>query len=221
MLLKTETCCTKPLVSRDGFLMCLECGKMHRPHCDTRFTSFNQRYGFVKAGYSRKNRFEKKLIASLRCMAHYNIDAKLVEHLKKFNIKTPEQLLAGIAQYPKKRPRKPYIYAPYYWIALGKDLPKMTENDIRMLNLAFDQIFFAWHRLHVTGPHFPYSYLMRKIVADSTEYSSNLRFLMRFLRVLRCRSRRLRYDKLFQVCKNLDLKNATYHIINEQESDTE
>ena len=107
---KTETCCTKPLVGRDGFLVCLECGKVARPHLETHHTSYTQRFGYVKSGYSRKNRFEKKLIASLRCMAHYHIDAELVKHLKKYKIQTPEQLLVGIALYPKKKPRKPYMY---------------------------------------------------------------------------------------------------------------
>ena len=62
---------------------------------------------------------------------------------------------------------------------------------------------------------------MRKIVSDSDEYSDNIRYLMRFLRVLRCRARRLRYDKIFETCKNLDLKNVTYHIINESDSEEE
>lgn len=212
---KTETCCSEPLASRDGFLVCLQCGKVARRHLDTRHTSYTQCFGYVKPGYSRKNRFEKKLIASLRCLAHYNIDVKLVAHLKTLNIETPEQLLVGIAQYPKKKPRKPYMYATYYWRALGKHAPPMTPNDIRLLDLAFDQIYFAWRRLHVNGPQFPYAYLMRKIVADSPEYSDNIRYLMRFMRVLRCRSRRLRYDKLFETCKNLDLKNVTYYVINE------
>ena len=218
---KTETCCSEPLASRDGFLVCLHCGKMFRPHLDTHMTSYNQCFGYIKSGYSRKNRFEKKLIASLRCLAHYNIDTELVKHLKKLKIETPEQLLVGIAQYPKKKPRKPYMYATYYWVALGKSIPCMTENDIRMLDHSFDQIFFAWRRLRVSGPHFPYAYLMRKIVSDSDEFSDNIRYLMRFLRVLRCRSRRLRYDKLFETCKNLDLKNATYNIINESNCGSE
>ena len=218
MHLKTEICCTEPVAIRDGFLVCLECGKMKRHHLDTRMTSYNQCFGYVKPAYSRKNRFEKKLIASLRCLAHYNIDTGLLNHLKKFNIETPEKLLVGIAQYPKTKPRKPYMYATYYWVALGKHIPSMTANDIRLLHQTFDQIFFAWNRLHVRGPQFPYAYLMRKIVADSHEFSDNIRYLMRFLRVLRCRSRRLRYDRLFDTCKKLNLENVTYHLINEPDA---
>ena len=83
---KTETCCSEPLASRDGFLVCLQCGKVSRPHLDTRHTSYTQCFGYIKSGYSRKNRFEKKLIASLRWLAHYNIDTELVKHLKKLKI---------------------------------------------------------------------------------------------------------------------------------------
>ena len=175
MHLKIETCCTKPLSSQNGYFVCIECGLVHRPHCDTRHTSFTQRFGYVKPAYSRKHRLEKKLIASLQCLAHYKIDVDLVAHLKKQSITTPEQLLVGIASYPKKKPRKPYIYAPYYWVSLGKSLPKMTKNDVRLLTQTFDHIFFAWHRLRVQGPHFPYSYLMRKIVADpfASNYTMN------------------------------------------------
>ena len=212
---KTEICCSEPCVIRDGFFVCLQCGKINRSHLDTSLTSYSQCFGYVKSSYSRKNRFERKLIASLRCLAHYKIDTALVDHLEKLNIETPEQLLVGIARYPKRKPRKPYLYAVYYWNALGHKAPNMTDNDIRLLNKTFDQIFFAWRRLHVSGPHFPYAYLMRKIVSSSSEYSDNIRYLMRFLRVLRCRSRRLRYDKLFEICKNMNLENVNYTLINE------
>ena len=206
----TEICCKSPLSMINGYLICEYCGTVLRQHLDTCLTSYNQGYMSRKCSYSRKTRFEKKIIASLRCMAYHKIDEKLVTFLMSRKIKKPEDILSSICAYPGKRLRKPYLYATYYWSVLGFDLPRMTELDNRMLNRHFDQIFFAWKRLDLPNPNFPYSYLMRKIVMSNDIYSDGIRQLIKFVRVLRCDIRKARYDRLFEKCINLDLKIVRY-----------
>ena len=139
-------------------------------------------------------------------MASHVIDKGLFEFLLKQKIKTPEDLLSSIAKYPSKN-RRPYSFAMYYWSALGFKVPRCTEQDIKMLIFEFDNIMFAWNRLKLKRPCFPYAFLFTKLVDHGKQYSEGLKQFPKFLRKLRCDKRRVRYEKLFQKCLNYNFEN--------------
>jgi hypothetical protein len=99
----------------------------------------------------------------------------------------------------------------YYWVALGKRQPVCTDRDIRFLKQDFDTIFFAWGRYGYRNPKFPYSYLFRKIVMSNPKrYSKGIREMTKFVRRLKCKKRRRRYNRIFKVCASFDyLKEMT------------
>ena len=205
MHIKREICCTKPLLVRDGFLVCTECGKMHRQHVTPQMISFTQNFAPVHASYSRSKRFRTKMMSALRLQMHYTLDKSLVSWLKNAEsegtLKTPEDLLFHIAQYPvSKNQRRPYLYAMYYWRALGKDIPQITTQELNQLCQEFDRIFFAFRRLNLPKPDFPYAYLFRKIVKTSA-YSKDVVMMTRFVRKLQCQVRQKRYHELYMKCQ--------------------
>ena len=205
MHIKKEICCTKPLLVRDGFLVCTECGKMHRQHVTPQMISFTQNFAPVHASYSRSKRFRTKMMAALRLQMHYTLDKSLVSWLKNAEsegtLKTPEDLLFHIAQYPvSKNQRRPYLYAMYYWRALGKEIPRIETQELDQLCQEFDCIFFAFRRLNLPKPDFPYAYLFRKIV-ETGAYSKDVVMMTRFVRKLQCQVRQKRYHELYLKCR--------------------
>ena len=86
----SEICikCNGKVIEDEGFLFCATCGLATGRLCDTRYTSFSQSYGILKGPYSRKSRFEKKLLASLRCSVNYVVDEDILKYLqsKKSNL---------------------------------------------------------------------------------------------------------------------------------------
>ena len=200
-------CCKSRLVPESGFLCCPECGRLGQQALDTRNVSYNHSTSMIVRPYSRKSRFEKKVLGLLRCLVNYRIDDDLFYFLKHRKINTPEGLHQEIGLYPTKG-RRPFDAIMYYWIALGKRPPRCTDNDILFLKQDFDQIFFAWDRLGFQRPQFPYSFLFRKIVqANPKKYSKGMSTMTRFVRVLQCQKRRKRYSKLFKKCFAFDYLN--------------
>ena len=195
-----------------GVYFCRLCGTAQSRVLDTATTAFKQSHAVLKNTYSRKNRFEKKLLAALRCHVEYSVDPDLLKFLqdRSNHINTPQDLLDNISIYPMKRGRRrPYLYVSFYWQALGKQVPLITERDIFCLKHDFDHIFFAWERLHLPPPMFPYAFLLRHIVAHNrARYSKPMHKMCEFVRVLRCPTRVKRYKSLFQKCINFDYKNA-------------
>ena len=174
---------------------------MVRPHYDTRHTSFQQSHYNLQTPYSRKSRFNKKMLRALQCHNAYVVKNDIVEYMKKVNVTTPEDCIAAIANYPISRnTRRPYMNVVHYWKAIGKKMPVIDQSDIKKLLRDFDEIFFAWKRLGMSKPQFPYSYLMRKIVTQVSTYGPEMHKLIRFLRILKCPKRRIRYDHLFKQC---------------------
>jgi len=162
----------------------------------------------MAAGYSRRTRFLKKILGALRLTASHTIDAKLMEYLKKLKIDTPEELLSAIGKFPSKG-RRPYQFAMFYWYALGKPVPRCTDADVRMLVYEFDQIQTAWNRLNIKRPCFPYVFVLEKLV-EAAKYSKGVKAFVPFLRKLRCPKRRVRYEKLFRKCIELNLDVLEY-----------
>ena len=207
MMQNTSSCCCRLCEPHDGYLYCTECGKLQNQILETSSTSFQQRSYFMPRGYTRRSRFVKKVLGSLRLLATHNVDGELLAYLKEQNIQNPEELLAAISKYHTKG-RRPYQFAMYYWKALGKPVPRCTEQDIDLLVREFDEILFAWERHRFKKPKFPYSFLFRKIVAANPRYTDGIRKFIPFVRKLRCQQRRERYEKLFNICNNFEYKNV-------------
>ena len=200
--------CGGMVVVENGFRVCTSCGRTTGRHLETHMTSYGSTSLYFPVGYSRKSRFEKKVLGALRRLSAHTIDENLMAYLKERNIQTPEQLMHGIATYPTKG-RRPYLYIMYYWVALGFKQPVVLDADMQMLKRDFDHIFFAWERLGFPNPKFPYSYTFTKL-AGQRKYSQGMRDLIPFVRQLRCPTRRSRYDRLFKICQAFDFKKIVF-----------
>lgn len=213
MHLKERTCtkCAIPhkMLNENGYFVCEHCGHIGGRCYETELTSFAQSFRSITPTYSRRSRFDKKMLAALRCRNNYTIDTNIITWLRTLTIETPEALICGIASYQyanTKKRRRPYMYVTYYWRALKKRVPVVSDFEVRRLLHDFDAIFFAWRRLGLPNPEFPYAYLFRKIVASNDYYSPQMRYLTRFVRKLCCPRRRARYDTLYDACaKNIKL----------------
>jgi len=171
---------------------------------------------YIVKPYTRKGRFEKKILQLLQCQLNYSLDEKLVFFLSTRKIATPEDLHEEISLYPTKG-RRPYNGIMYYWVALGKKQPSCSTRDVQLLKREFDNIYFAWERLGFMRPSFPYAYLFRKLVnRENSPYSEGMKFMTRFVRVLRCAKRRERYDALFQKCFRFNYKDVQYMATDEK-----
>lgn len=206
---ETSVCCCSGIISESGYRVCINCGTVLYQALETANVSFNQSTFYMARGYSRKTRFVKKVLGSLRCLATHNADPDLMIFLRTRKIKTPQDLLGEISLYPTAG-RRPYCYAMYYWVALGFERPICTDEDVRQLTRDFDHIFFAWERLGFQNPKFPYSYTFAKIVTSSKKYSPGMKKMVPFVRYLRCVKRRARYSKLFKLCLKFDYKDVSH-----------
>ena len=202
-----SSCCKAVCTTDAGYRICTNCGRLVQHALDTCNTSYNHTSSIMFKPYSRRSRFEKKVLGMLRCLVNYAIDEKLLFFLKHRKIKTPEDLHQEIGLYPTKG-RRPFDSIVYYWRALGHPQPTCTDRDILFLKQDFAQVFFAWDRLGFQNPRFPYSYLFRKIVlTNATRYSKSMAQMTRFVRVLRCQMRRARYNDRFKRCIAFDYQN--------------
>ena len=201
--------CGGLMISENGFRVCTSCGRTTGRHLETSLTSYSSNSLYFPTTYSRKSRFEKKVLGALRRLTSHKIDEDLMKFLKPRNIETPEQLLHGIGCFPTKG-RRPYLYIMYYWVSLGFKQPMVTDRDMELLKRDFDHIYFAWERLGFENPKFPYAYIFTKLVTGQEKYSQGMRDLVHFVRQLRCQTRRARYDRLFEICKAFDFKKIVY-----------
>jgi hypothetical protein len=201
-----------------GYKVCTQCGKVGRQSLDTRSVVYNHLTSVMVRPYSRKSRFEKKVLGLLRCLVNYQIDEGLLFFLKHREIHCPEDLHMEIGLYPTKG-RRPFDSIMYYWVALNFQQPTCTDRDILFLKQDFDNIFFAWDHYGYPNPKFPYSYLFRKIVmqASANRYSKGMQIMTRFVRRLQCAKRRKRYDKIFKRCACFDYKNMDDKKVDENE----
>ncbi len=201
--------CCGEIIMENGFNVCIDCGRTFGRCLETRLTAYGTASHYFPRGYSRKSRFEKKVLGALRRLSTHKVDAELMDYLRCRNIKTPQQLLADIGGYPTKG-RRPYIFIMYYWVALGFKQPMVTERDMDTLKRDFDHLFFAWERLGFPNPKFPYAYTFKRLVIGQKKYSKGMHDLVPFVRTLRCCKRRERYDRLFGICRAFDFKEIHF-----------
>ena len=215
-----SSCCNDIVEEADGYMYCTKCGKLVSQSLETSSTAYNQSTYFMPRGYTRRSRFVKKVLGSLRLRATHKIDEALVIYLKEQDVKTPTGLLAAIGKYPAKG-RRPYQFSMFYWKALGFPVPRCTDQDVDLLVREFDNILFAWERYRFQRPKFPYSFLFRKLVAAGTQYSTGIKQFIPFVRKLRCQRRKERYERLYKMCSNFNYQNVrpTYEMDTEQKID--
>ena len=193
----TSICCDGAIVCDSGFLCCTTCGGVATRALDVSITSFEERKAPHYASYTRSRRFRNKILSCLANRVCHNVDVKLLAALREH--KTPESYVRALASYPTDK-RRPYIHLSAYWVANGNELPRVSDATIASLSILFDSIFFAWARLNLPSPQFPYTTLLQMIVAARTCEDTALSFLIRFTRILRCPHRRARYEDAFQQC---------------------
>ena len=191
------------IIDEESFAVCSECGVVSRRHLDTSVISFGSSSTPMRHVYTRKGRFSTKIIGTLlRTGLTPMLHTELVDIVR--NCVEPEDVVSAIAAWkPPANTRRPYIHAAYYWIAAGGTLPDVPEHEIRRVILAFEDCFFAWHRLNIVGPSFPYVWLLRALVAPGNglcEFSEGLRMITRFTKPMRCEKRNKRYAEIFKKC---------------------
>ena len=201
--------CCGDIILDNGFNVCTNCGRTFGRCLETRLTAYGTASHYFPRGYSRKSRFEKKVLGALRRLSSHKVDAELMEYLRCRDIETPQKLLSEIGGYPTKG-RRPYIFIMYYWVALGFKQPVPTDRDMNLLKRDFDHLFFAWERLGCLNPKFPYAYIFKRLVVGEKKYSKGMHDLVPFVRTLRCCKRRARYDRLFEICKAFDFKEIHF-----------
>ena len=180
-----------------GFQTCVFCGVVASRELDETISPFDQTpVASIRPVYTRKKRFARKILGALLNRIHHNIDGGLLNHVCECT--TPEQMFKEIALFPYEK-RRPYTNITAYWLAAGKHLELPTDGEVRKVIHTFDNIFFAWNRLEIVGPAFPYSVLLQHIVKEGS-YGPAMNYLIRFTRRLRCPKRRARYDSLFKQC---------------------
>jgi hypothetical protein len=193
-------CCKFETIPESGFNVCMNCGRLGNQSLDTSNVVYGDISCRIMKPYSRKSRFEKKVLGLLRCLVNYRIDEDLLFFLQHRKIQNPADLHREIGLYSTKG-RRPFDNIMYYWVALGFKQPTCTTKDILFLKQDFDNIFFAWDKYGYSNPKFPYSYLFRKIVmSNQTRYSKCMQQMTDFVRRLKCTKRKKRYDKIFKAC---------------------
>ena len=174
------------------------CGSVVSRELDVGVKSFQQSVSRGVAPYTRKKRFCHKILGALLGRVGHKLNAMLIRHIKSSGAETPEEFVVAVSTFETSS-RRPYIHVTQYWYARGGAMPTLPPHEERFLERMFDAIFFAWARLEIQGPQFPYTTLLQLLVHHFALGASS-RHLVRFSRVLRCPKRRLRYNILFEKC---------------------
>ena len=182
-----------------GYTCCSTCGAIVVRNLDESVSSFAQNIAPLCSSYTRSKRFVNKILAALLCRtAAIHVDLVLLKAVK--NVHTPEDVIRLISKHvPPKGSRRPYLHAVGYWSAAGKEITFPKQIEINGYIRRFEHIFFARERLGITGPNFPYLTLLELLVADA-DSSPQMRFVMRFVRKLRCPRRRCKYTQHYKEC---------------------
>jgi hypothetical protein len=176
----------------------MKCGSVASRELDVNVKSFQQSVSKGASPYTRKKRFCHKILGALLGRVGHKLNPKLIRHIKSSGAETPEEFVVAISTF-ETNSRRPYIHVAQYWHACGGALPTLPPKEERFLERMFDGIFFAWARLGIRGPQFPYTTLLQLLV-HHFKLGASSRHLVRFSRVLRCPKRRLRYNMLFEKC---------------------
>ena len=114
--METSRCCKSLVVEDEGYMYCTMCGVRTRRYLETSVTSFNQSTFFMPVGYTRRSRFIKKIIGSLRLMTTHEVQPELVDYLRTKNIQTPQQLLNSMTKFKTKKRSTPTPWSTgNYW----------------------------------------------------------------------------------------------------------
>ena len=201
------------IVVECGMRVCVVCGKVVARDLNTSNTSFSQRFSSLgQKRYSRKKRFNNRILGALQRRINHSLDLQLVRYLKQCHrrkkLNSPEELLLRMSEY--RSPRKPYLHALLYWTEVtGEKVELMTREDEHFISMWFDEIFFARNRLAFPRPRPPMATLLQLVVQEFD--LKNVKYLVRFTRHLRCPARTRKYydqtQKCFAYIKNGGLKN--------------
>mgnify|MGYP007063394305 CR=1 FL=1 len=203
-----HTC--KVFVVDAGYECCQQCGKIKSRELDADVCAFAQSTSPMCNSYTRSKRFKSKILGVLLCRVTQDLDPMLVNRVA--SAVNPEDVLEIISCYePRSNQRRPYLQAVAYWIAANKPMSFPKQSEIDHYVHRFESIFFARARLQLDGPNFPYLALLEMMVHDNKDASDEMRFLMRFVRKLRCRRRRRRYQQQFINCLHyIQINNERY-----------
>jgi len=164
--------------------------------------------------YTREGRFNNKILAAIFYggVAPHVMHKGLVKFLVQARItgkfEKPEDIIKLIGEY-RTTIRKPYIHArTYYEAVFGVTLNTPNELELRFIENTFTEVFYAWERLKLGKPRFPYTTVLRLIV-DEFALSDETRFLVRFARRLKCEVRTERYARCFKLCIAYIKQNAS------------
>ena len=197
------TCdCDGGTVLESGFECCMYCGCVVNRELNSNERAFATCGSPIKPVYTRRRRFTNKIIGALLLRCTVKIDVDLLKSLNHDITKktTPEMFLKSMSAW-RHTPR-PYIHIVAYWVAAGENITMPRDEELTLLVRSFDYIFFAWKRLGVTGPMFPYVTLLQHIVesSDFFEASDELCFITRFTKRIRCKRRSEKYLALYKKC---------------------
>ncbi len=204
--------------------VCVECGVVTTRDLNTSNTSFSQRFSSLgQKRYSRKKRFNNRILGALQRRINHSLDLQLVRYLKqchrRASLNSPEELLLRMSEY--RSPRKPYLHALLYWTEVtGEKVELMTKEDEHFISMWFDEIFFARNRLAFPRPRPPMATLLQLVVQEFD--LKDVKYLVRFTRHLRCPARSRKYHEQTQKCfayiTNGGLKNWDGTTENTQEA---
>jgi hypothetical protein len=195
----SQSCEHAHTVVDSGYTCCCACGAIIVRDLDGTISSFAQNIAPLCSSYTRSKRFVNKILAALLCRtAPMYVDLDLLDAVK--GVHTPEEVIRAIGRHvPRPGTRRPYLHAVGYWRAAGHPIVFPKQLEINRYIASFEHIFFARERLGITGPNFPYLTLLELLVSNARA-SHEMRFILRFVRKLRCPRRRRKYTQQFKDC---------------------
>jgi len=202
---QVSQCCNANFVVDNGYMVCCSCGVVAQRELDVNHMSFQQSVSKLNpVQYTRTARFSQKVVGALLQATNYKPSAHLIVYLNDARarglIKNPEDLLVAIGNY-KTSARRPYMHATTLWSNMlnTPQIPTLAEMDKRFICLMFEEIFYVWTRLDFEKPRLPMSQAIILIV-ETFDMGGVARYLIRFLRKLKCPKRTARYKHLFKKC---------------------
>jgi hypothetical protein len=198
-------CCNSQYVLDNGYMCCRSCGAIKARELDVNHISFLQNVSKLHSvQYTRLGRFSQKIVGSLLQTTNYKPPENMILYLNSCRqrgvCETPEDLLVAIANY-KTTVRRPYMHSTTLWSNMvgTPTIPTLGDVDKRFMCLIFEEIFYVWTRLDFERPRLPMGQAIVLIV-ENFNMGPTAKYLVRFIRKLKCPKRRERYASLFQKC---------------------
>jgi hypothetical protein len=198
-------CCNSQYVLDNGYMCCRSCGAIKARELDVNHISFLQNVSKLHSvQYTRLGRFSQKIVGSLLQTTNYKPPENMILYLNSCRqrgvCETPEDLLVAIANY-KTTVRRPYMHSTTLWSNMvgTPKIPTLGDVDKRFMCLIFEEIFYVWTRLDFERPRLPMGQAIVLIV-ENFNMGPTAKYLVRFIRILKCAKRRERYSRLFKKC---------------------